>query len=285
MKRSTINEVWTEEISADTSLVDIRLKEVWRYRDLLRMFVKRDFVANYKQTILGPIWYFIQPVMVTITYVFIFGSVANLSTDGLPKLLFYLAGITCWNYFQECLNGTASVFKNNANIFGKVYFPRLIMPLSIVVSNIIKFSIQFLLFIGFLLYYIFNGADVYPNLYILLTPLLIILMAAIALGSGMIISSLTTKYRDLVFLMTFAVQLLMYATPVIYPLSSIPEKYKVFFLLNPLTSIVETFRYAFLGVGTFNWIYLGYSLLFAVTVMVFGTMIFNKVEKSFMDSV
>lgn len=278
-------EHWTEVIEPKTNLLDLRLNEVWRYKDLVMMFVRRDFVANYKQTILGPIWFFIQPLLTTITFVFIFGRVAGLPTDGVPMMVFYLAGITFWNYFSETLNKTATVFKDNAQMFGKVYFPRLTMPVSIVISNLVRFLIQFSLFLAVWVYYYFTQDSIQPHIYILITPFLVILMGVIALGLGMIISAMTTKYRDLVFLLTFGVQLLMYATPVIYPLSSISEKYKWIILANPMTSIIETFRFAFLGSGVFNWLQLAYSLAFAIVILLLGTIVFNKVEKSFTDTV
>lgn len=276
---------WTEVIAPKTSLFDLRLKEIWKYRDLVLMFVRRDFVANYKQTILGPIWFFLQPLLTTITFILIFGRVAGISTDGLPMAVFYLGGVTIWNYFAETLNKTASVFKDNAQMFGKVYFPRLTMPVSIVISNLVRFGIQFMLFLIVWAYYFFYKASLEPNWTVLLTPLLILMMGLLGLGIGMIISSLTNKYKDLIFLLTFGVQLLMYATPVIYPLSSISEKYKWLILANPMTSIVETFRYGFLGSGTFNWWHLAYSFVFSLVVLVLGTIIFNKVEKSFTDTV
>jgi len=278
-------EEWTEIIEPRTNLLDLGLKDVWRYRDLVMLFVRRDFVSTYKQTILGPIWFFIQPLLTTITFIVIFGNVAQLSTDGLPMLAFYLAGVTIWNYFAQTLTATSSVFTANAAIFGKVYFPRLTMPLSIVISNLIRFGIQFGLFLMAWLYYLIIGSSIQPNLYILLTPVLIIQMGLLSLGLGMIFSALTTKYRDLAMLLTFGVQLLMYATPVIYPLSSIPEKYKWLILANPMSSIVETFRYGFLGSGTFSWAYLGYSLVVTVVILVIGIITFNKVQKSFTDTV
>lgn len=279
------DEQWTEVIEPRTRLLDLRLKELWRYRDLVLMFVRRDFVANYKQTILGPLWFLIQPLLTTIMFVFIFGRVAGLSTDGLPMMAFYLAGVTIWTYFSEALNKTASVFRDNAQIFGKVYFPRLTMPLSIVISNLVRFLIQFALFLSVWGYYIATTDTLHPNMYLLLTPVLLIVMGLLALGFGMIFSSLTTKYRDLVFLLSFGIQLLMYATPVIYPLSSISEKYKMIILANPMTSIVETFRYGFLGSGSFSWGQLSYSLIFSLTIVLIGTAVFNKVEKSFTDTV
>jgi lipopolysaccharide transport system permease protein len=280
-----LHEGWTEIIQQKTNVFDLRLREVWRYRDLVMMFVRRDFVANYKQTILGPIWFFLQPLLTSLTYVLIFGRVAGLSTEGLPMLVFYLAGITIWNYFSETLNKTATVFKDNAQMFGKVYFPRLTMPVSIVISNIVRFIIQMALFLAVWVYYLFQDNSIHPNNYILLAPFLIILMGTLGLGIGMIISALTTKYRDLIFLLTFGIQLLMFATPVIYPLSSIPEKYKFIILANPLTPIVETFRYAFLGAGSFNWYYLLYSFVTTIIILLVGTMIFNKVERNFTDTV
>lgn len=277
---------WTEIIEPKRSLFDLRLKEVWNYRDLLVMWVKRDFAATYKQTILGPLWFFIQPLLTAMMFLIVFGKFAGLSTDGMPKILFYLAGITIWNYFSEGLTKTATVFKDNANVFGKVYFPRLIMPLSIVASGLVRFGIQFLLFLGVMAYFLVKGGSgVQPNAYILLTPFLLLLMAGFALGFGMIISALTTKYRDLIFLLTFGIQLFMYATPVIYPVSSLAAEYRPYVLANPISAIVETFRYAYLGSGRFSWEALGYSSGFMVVVLLLGTLIFNKVEQTFMDTV
>ncbi|SFQ62214.1 ABC transporter permease [Hymenobacter arizonensis] len=280
------NNEWTEVIEPRTNLLDLRLGDVWRYRDLVMMFVRRDFISTYKQTVLGPIWFFIQPLLTTLTFIIIFGQVAKLSTDGLPQIVFYLAGVTVWNYFSQTLTAISTVFVTNAAIFGKVYFPRLTMPVSIVLANIVRFLIQFGLFLGVWLYYILRGdSTINPNWLIVLTPVLLAMMGLMSLGLGMIFSSLTTKYRDLSMLLTFGVQLLMYATPVIYPLSSIPEEYRWLVLANPMSSIVETFRYAFLGSGSFNWVYLGYSALFTVVILLAGTIIFNKVEKSFTDTV
>jgi lipopolysaccharide transport system permease protein len=277
---------WDNIIEPKRNLFSLNLGEVWKYRDLLLMFVKRDFVTIYKQTILGPLWFFIQPIFTALIYTFIFGNIANISTDGLPKILFYMSGTICWNYFADCLNKTSTVFRDNQNIFGKVYFPRLITPLSIVVSGLLKLGIQLLLFICFLVfYYFFSDVNIHLNIEILLFPFLIILMGALGLGLGMIITSLTTKYRDLVFLLQFGVQLLMYATPVIYPLSSMPEKYKWIIALNPMTSIIETFRYAVLGQGSFSWIYLSYTFIFTLIILAIGTLIFNKTEKDFMDTI
>ncbi len=259
--------------------------EVWRYRDLLLLLVRRDFVALYKQTILGPIWFVIQPIMTTLVFTLVFKNIAGISTDGLPGVLFYMAGITCWNYFSESLTKTSETFTTNAAVFGKVYFPRVIVPLSIVVSGLLKFGVQFILFLLFLGYYLLAGEDIQMNWTVALFPVLIILMGMIGLGMGMIISSMTTKYRDLRFLLQFGVQLAMYATPVIYPLSTLPEKYQFILKLNPLSPIMETFRHGFLGVGQFDIWHLGYAAVFAVVIMLAGTFIFNRVEKTFMDTV
>ena len=279
------NQVWTEEIISGKSLFSVNLKEVWRYRDLLLMLVKRDFILFYKQTILGPIWFFIQPIFTTLIYVVLFGQVAKLSTDGLPQMVFYLSGVTIWNYFSEVLNKTAIVFQNNASIFGKVYFPRLIMPLSIVFSGLLKFLVQFCLFIAVVLYFAIIKSSINPNLWILTTPVLLILMAAFALGLGMIFSSMTTKYKDLTMLLSFGVQLFMYVTPVVYTIKSIPSKYKWIVEYNPLTSIFECFRHGYLGAGNFDPFTLIYSTIFIVVLLIIGVLIFNKVEKSFMDTV
>jgi lipopolysaccharide transport system permease protein len=278
-------ENWSEVIAPKSSLLDIRLKELWRYRDLVMMFVKRDFVSNYKQTILGPIWFFLQPLITTLMYVLIFGVVAGLAPKDVPMLVFYLAGVTIWNYFAETLNRTATVFKDNASIFGKVYFPRLTMPFSIVISNLIRFGIQFFLFLMVWGYYMVTENTVHPNWTLLLVPGLIVMMGLLALGMGMIITAMTTKYRDLVFLLSFGVQLLMYATPVIYPLEKLPQNYKWLVMANPISPIVETFRYAFTGSGSFSWSFLGYSLAFTLVTLFFGSIVFNKVEKSFTDTV
>lgn len=276
------------EIAPSSNLFDLKLKEVWAYRDLLVLLVHRDFVSFYKQTILGPLWFFIQPLFTTIIFTFIFGNLAGISTDGLPKPLFYMAGITAWNYFADCLNKTSTVFRDNASIFGKVYFPRLIMPLSIVVSNLVRFGVQMILFLILMLYYYLNGTQFNISWAISLFPLIVVLMALLGLGVGMIISAMTTKYRDLAFLVGFGVQLLMYATTVIYPLSTAIEKYPKYSWLiefNPMTAIIETFRYGFLGEGSFSWISLGYSALVTLVLLIFGTIIFNKVEKTFVDTV
>lgn len=278
-------EKWTEVLSPQAGLFDLKLKEVWKYKDLLLMFVRRDFLSYYKQTILGPAWFFLQPLLTTLMFMLVFGSIAKISTNSVPRMVFYLSGITLWNYFAECLNRTATVFKDNAGIFGKVYFPRLVMPLSIVMSSLIRFGIQFLLFLLVWGWYLFTGDRVHPNMVMLLAPVLLLLMAVMGLGAGMIISSLTTKYRDLIFLLTFSVQLLMYATPIIYPLSTIPAQYKFLIQANPITAIVETFRYGFTGDGIFTWSGLLYSTAWATVLLLAGTVIFNRVEKKFMDTV
>lgn len=266
---------------------DINFKEIWQYRDLLYMFVKRDVITVYKQTVLGPIWFIIQPIMTTAIYLLVFGNIAKISTDGVPGTLFYLSGVTLWNYFQESFNTTAKTFKENANIFGKVYFPRLIMPLSKVTSGLIKFGIQFTFFILVLAWYLIQkDVSVQPNMHILLLPLLVLLMAMFGLGSGLIFTSMTTKYRDLTFFLQFGVQLLMYATPVIYPLSTIDEgKLKMLILANPITPLMETFKFAFLGAGHFSWMSLGYSVVFATLLLAGGIVVFHKTERNFIDTV
>ena len=277
---------YTTIIKPKGKLFEIDFKEIWRYRDLLVMFIKRDIVTQYKQTILGPTWYFIQPALTTIMYMVVFGGIAGISTDGLPQPLFYLAGIVLWQYFSECLNKTSATFTQNQHIFGKVYFPRLISPLSNVLSNLVRMSIQFLLFLIVYVYYVAVGVDVMPNMYALLLPLLIVMLAGLSLGFGIIISSMTTKYRDLTILFTFIVQLWMYATPVIYPLSTISnEKIRMLLGINPLTSIFEAFKYGMLGVGQFSWGGLGYSFGFMVVLLLVGVVVFNKVQRSFMDTV
>jgi lipopolysaccharide transport system permease protein len=278
-------QTWSEEIRSKNSLLTINIKEIWHYRDLLLMLVKRDYVTFYKQTILGPIWFFVQPLMTMFVYLVLFGQIANLSTDGAPKAAFYLAGIIIWNYFSESLTKTSTVFKDNSNLFGKVYFPRLIMPLAIVFSGLMKFAIQFGLFILVILYYTFVSKTIHPNIWVLATPFLILLMACFALGLGMIFSSLTTKYKDLVFLLSFGIQLFMYATPVVYPSSAMPKKFNFFLEINPLTGIFECFRYAYLGTGDFKPASLGLSSFLIGVLLIIGVLIYNKVEKSFMDTV
>lgn len=277
---------WSLIIEGKTSVWDIRFRDLWRYRDLLIMFVKRDFKAFYKQTILGPFWFFIQPILTTIVFSFVFGSLAKISTDGLPQKLFYLSGITAWNYFADCITKTSTVFKDNANIFGKVYFPRLILPLSIVVSNLIRFGVQLVLLIFFIFYYVWiERAEVHITSTLFLFPVFLLLMAFLGLGIGLLISSLTAKYRDLTFLIAFGVQLLMYATTVIYPLSSAPEQYRSYIALNPMTSIIEGFRLAFLGKGAFHLSDLLYTSVVCILIFFIGVLAFNKTEKNFVDTV
>jgi lipopolysaccharide transport system permease protein len=284
-KEINTEEHWDLVIEGKTSLFDLKFADVWRYRDLLVMFVKRDFVSFYKQTILGPLWFFIQPIFTTLVFTFVFGNLAGISTDGLPHSLFYLSGITAWNYFSDCLTKTSTVFRDNANIFGKVYFPRLILPLSIVVSNLIRFGVQLLLLITMMVYFGYVGANFHVTWAIVLFPVLVLLMALLGLGLGLIITAMTTKYRDLSFLVTFGVQLLMYGTTVIYPLSAAPEKYRKFIELNPMTGIIEAFRFAFLGEGYFTAWSLGYSAIFTLIITILGIIIFNKTERSFVDTI
>lgn len=280
------SEGWTEVITARDRLLTLRLGELWRYRDLLWMFVVRDFVTMYKQTILGPIWFFIQPIFTTMTFTVIFGMIAGIQTDGIPKPLFYLSGLVCWSYFSDCLSHTATTFSGNQILFGKVYFPRIVKPISVAVSQLMKGAIQFSLFLVVYFIYMVRGVEFAPNAGLMLIPVLVVLMAILSLGIGMIISSMTTKYRDLVFLLDFGIQLWMYATPVIFPLSIVGEKYKFYLLMNPMTSIIEAFRYSFFGGSSaFRWEYLGYSAIVAIGLLLIGVIVFNRTEKNFMDTV
>ena len=278
---------WTTEIHPKDSLLSVDFKEIWRYRDLMMLFVKRNIITQYKQTILGPLWYVIQPLMTTVMYMVVFGGIAKISTDDIPQPLFYLAGISFWQYFADCLTKTSNTFVNNAGIFGKVYFPRLVTPLSDVISNLVRFGIQFALFLlVYAYYFIFTDANIQPNLYALLLPVLVAMLAGLALGFGILFSSMTTKYRDLQLLLSFFVSLWMYATPVIYPLSTITnDSLRMLMQLNPLTGIVEFFKYGMLGVGNHEWWMLGYSFGFMVVLLAIGIVVFNKVQKSFMDTV
>jgi lipopolysaccharide transport system permease protein len=286
MNNSTLEEgKWDMVIEGKFSLFDFKFREVWRYRDLLILLVKRDFVSFYKQTIFGPLWFFIQPIFTTLVFTFVFGRLAGISTDGIPQPLFYLAGITAWNYFADCITKTSTVFKDNANIFGKVYFPRLIMPLSIVVSNLVRFLVQFFLFLLMLFYYQFTGSSIEFTWALGLFPFLIVLMAMFGLGLGLIITALTTKYRDLAFFVTFGVQLLMYATTVIYPLSAAPSQFKTLISANPMTPIIEAFRLGFLGEGSFSITSFLYSGLIILTTFLVGVLFFNKSERSFVDTI
>lgn len=280
------NDSWDMVIEPKSRLLQLNLKEVWRYRDLMVLFVKRDFVAQFKQTILGPLWHVIQPLLTTIMFLFIFGRIARISTDGIQPTLFYMSGITIWNYFSTCLTNTSNTFTANAGIFGKVYFPRLVLPFSVIISNMVRLGIQFSLLLAMMVYYHFNGYPMHITFSWLLIPILIVMMAGIGLGMGIIISSLTTKYRDFAVLLTFAIQLGMYATPIAYPMSYLEHKsYATLIRANPLTAIVETFRYILFGNGSFNMAGLAYSAGFMVVVMFLGIIIFNRVEKSFMDTV
>ena len=274
------------KIDGRTSPVLRSFKELWEYRDLLMLLVRRDFVAFYKQTILGPIWFFLQPMLTTIIFTLVFGKLGGFKTDGLPQPLFYLAGITAWNYFSDCLTKTSTVFRDNAGIFGKVYFPRLIMPLSIVISNLLRFGVQMLLLIIMIMVYVFYyHVPVHPTSYILLFPLLVLIMAVFGLGFGIIISSMTTKYRDLSFLVTFGVQLLMYATTVVFPLSAVGEKFRWIVELHPMTYVIEGFRLGFLGHGSFSWYGLLYTGLVSASLLLVGFFVFNKVERNFVDTI
>ena len=278
---------WTTVIKPKDKLLSVDFKEIWQYRDLMMLFVKRNIITQYKQTILGPLWYLIQPLMTTIMYMVVFGGIAKISTDGLPQPLFYLAGISFWQYFSDCLTKTSNTFVNNAGIFGKVYFPRLITPLSDVISNLVRFGIQFGLFLCVYAYYmIFTDAPIHTNWYALLIPILVMMLAGLSLGFGILFSSMTTKYRDLQLLLSFFVSLWMYATPVIYPLFTITNpKLLLVMQLNPLTGIVEFFKYGMLGVGCHEWWMLGYSFGFMVVLLITGVVVFNKVQRSFMDTV
>lgn len=287
LELSSIQNYWTEEISPQTSLLDLKLREVWRYRDLLVLFVKRDFIAKYKQTIMGPLWHFIQPILSTMISVLLFNVVAKISTNGYHPVLFQMSGIILWNYFATCLVGCSSVFTANASIFGKVYFPRLIMPLSIIVSTLIQLFIQFILLVLVMLYFSMNGNALTINLYWLLIPFYIFIMAGIGLGTGIIISSLTTKYRDLSVLLTFGVQLLMYASAVNYPLSVLENNNAQLYAIlkwNPLAAVIDGFRNILLG-GQVQLNQMLYPLVFMIFVLLGGTIFFNKVERSFMDTV
>jgi lipopolysaccharide transport system permease protein len=278
-------EKWDMIISPQRNLFDLRLRELWHARDLIMLFVRRDFVAVYKQTILGPLWYLIQPLLTTIVFTVIFGNIAKLPTDGLPSFLFYMSGTVIFTYFSSSLSKTSDTFTSNAGMFGKVYFPRLAVPVSILISNLIAFAIQFLFFLAFMLFFVLRGTPLHPNWWILFTPVLLLMMAGLGLGFGIIVSSLTTKYRDLRFLVQFGVTLLQYITPVIYPLSAMSPKYQALIRLNPLTSVVEAFRFAYLGSGSVDLLQLGYSFAIMVVAIAVGAVIFNRVEATFMDTV
>ena len=279
-------EHWDLIIKPTNKWHQLDLAAIWKYRDLLMLLVRRDFVSVYKQTILGPLWFFIQPVITAITFTFIFGNIAKISTDGNPAILFYMAGITLWTYFSDCLTKTSNTFIANAGVFGKVYFPRLIIPLSVLVSNLIKLGIQFFIFICIWIYYLKGSNQVTPHWQLMwVLPLLVVMMAGLGFGFGILISSLTTKYRDLTFLVSFGVQLLMYGSSVVIPVSSMTGNVKFIMLLNPLTSIIEAFKYIFLGSGFFDVYWLLYGAGFMIILIAISVIIFNKVEKSFMDTV
>ena len=280
---------WLYEISSKKKFFDLNFKEIWRYRDLLLLFVKRDIVTVYKQTVLGPLWYLIQPLFTSVVFTLVFNNLGNIQTGGVPPFLFNLAGITAWNYFRICLTGTSNTFTKNQGIFGKVYFPRVIMPMSITISNLLKFGIQLLIVIVFYLYYSFTGSNISPNEYLFLFPVYVIMMALLGLGAGMIISSLTTKYRDLSVVLTFAVSLLMYLSAVPYPVSEARNKFPSyvadFVIFNPMTQIIEGFRYMLLNTGSFSWNGFFYTLCISIVLFFIGIVIFNRTEKNFIDTV
>lgn len=279
-------EEYTLIITPQQKLWKVDFKEIWRYRDLIALFVHRNIIVQYKQTILGPLWYIIQPVLTVIMNMVVFGGIAKMSTDGMPQPLFYMAGNVCWFYFSDCLNHTSSTFTANQGMFGKVYFPRMVVPIATVISNLLRFSIQLCLFLAIYLYFFFRGADIAPNWHLLLLPVFIIMIAGLGLGFGILVSSMTTKYRDLTVLFSFIVSLWMYATPIVYPISMVTnETLRTIIMLNPMTSIIEAFKYATLGQGYFSWLALGYSFAFMCVLLLFGIVIFNKVQRSFMDTV
>lgn len=281
-----MDEKFTLVIKPHQKLWQVDLKEIWRYRDLMTLFVKRNIIVQYKQTVLGPLWFIIQPLLTVMMNMVVFGGIAKMSTDGVPQALFYLAGNVCWLYFAACLNGTSSTFTSNKGIFGKVYFPRLVVPLAQVTSNLVKLGVQLLLLLVVYLYFVFTGTDVCPNWTLVLLPVYIIMLAGLGLGFGIIVSSMTTKYRDLSILFTFVVQLWMYGTPIVYPLSMVTnETLRTLMLINPVTSIIEAFKYSTLGQGFFSWGALGYSFAFMCVLLVLGVVVFNRVQRSFMDTV
>jgi lipopolysaccharide transport system permease protein len=281
-----MDNTWTTLITPKNKWYKINFREIWDYRDLILIFAKRDIISIYKQTILGPIWFLLGPLFTVFTYTFLFSEVAHLSTDGLPGPLFYLGGTTLWNYFQACFNGASATFSANAGIFGKVYFPRLVTPISLILSNLLKFSLQFLTYLGFLFYYHLTNPTIkfhYELLFLL--PFVIVVLAMIAMGCGILISSLTSKYRDLTMIVGIGMTLFMYATPIMYPVSAIPEMYKPYLHLNPISPLIEAFRYVFTGTGVFDVIQLMYSFLFASLVLIIGIFVFHKTEKTFMDTI
>jgi lipopolysaccharide transport system permease protein len=288
IKNQSDKEEWLFEITPKNKLLSLNLKEVWQYRDLLMLFVKRDVVTVYKQTILGPLWYLIQPLFTSVIFTLIFNNVANISTGSVPPFLFNLAGITIWNYFKSCFSATSNTFNANAGIFGKVYFPRIIVPISVVISNLLKFGIQLLIFIAFYSYYYLQGAEINLNNYVMLFPVMILIMGLLGLGLGMIISSLVTKYRDLKILVEFGLQLLMYMSAVMYPVSYFVEKLPTLAWIveyNPLSFVIETVRFMLLDTGNFSGAMFIYTLLITIAILFLGIIIFNKTEKSFIDTV
>ncbi len=276
---------WNLVITPRHPWFDFHFGDIWRYKGLIFLFIKRDFITFYKQTILGPAWFIIQPLLTTLVFTVIFGKVAKISTDGMPRFLFYLSGTVVWNYFATCLNQTSNTFVVNAGMFGKVYFPRLTVPISIVAITFVQFIIQFFLFLSFYIYYFVIGANIHPTMYIFLLPLIILQMAILGLGTGILVSSLTTKYRDLTFLMKFIIQLWMYVTPVVYPASIVSEKYRLILMLNPMTPIIESFRLALLGSGEITFSYISMSWCVTMIIFIAGIMLFNRIEKTFMDTV
>ena len=278
-------ETWDLEIRPKRHLLDINLREIWNYRDLVMLFVRRDFVAKYKQTILGPFWFVLNPLISTLMYTLVFAGIAKIPTEGFPPQLFYLSGIVAWSYFAACLNGTSSTFLTNASIFGKVYFPRLVSPVSVIMSSVVQLGIQLLLLAAFMVYYSLSGYNIQINSHLLFVPLLVIILALLGLGFGIIFSALTTKYRDLSNFLGFGVQLWMYITPVIYPSSSVPEKYRIFVFINPVAPLVEAFKYGLIGAGEFNPVRLLYSVIFTFVILFIGVILFNRTEQNFMDTV
>jgi lipopolysaccharide transport system permease protein len=286
MNKIEQKQYWTMRIRPHERLWHIDLGEIWRYRDLIELFVRRNILVQYKQTILGPLWYLIQPILTVLMNMVVFGGIAKMSTDGMPQAIFYMAGNICWFYFSDCLNQSSSTFTANQHMFGKVYFPRLVVPIAVVISNLLRFAIQAGLFVVLYLYFFFNGADLSINWAILLTPVFVVMLAGLGLGFGILISSLTTKYRDFTILFTFIVQLWMYATPIVYPISMVEdETLRILIMANPMTPIIEAFKYATLGQGYFSWFAMGYSFLFMSVLLLFSIVIFNKVQRNFMDTV
>jgi lipopolysaccharide transport system permease protein len=285
MAVTTEDKKWVRVIKASSPIFDLQLKQLWCYRDLVFLFIKRDIVVKYKQTILGPLWYIIQPILTSVVFTVIFGKVAKIPTDGIPPMLFYLSGLVLWTYFSQVLIVNSKTFISNQGLFGKVYFPRIAVPVSIIISNFVKFLIQFAILIGFMIYYYAIGATIHLTVYAFYIPLLVVLIAGLSLGFGLLFSSFTTKYRDLSFLLAFGLQLWMYATPIIYPLSTLSPEHQWKLALNPVTGIISAFKFALLGRGIFNWYYLLYSFVFMVILFFIGLILFNRVEKNFMDTV